>query len=436
MPDFAVPDLGEGLEEATIVRWLVGVGDPVELNQPLCVVETAKAEVEIPSPFAGRLLERGGAEGETLPVGTLLARIDPGESGIGSAPAAAGAGLGNGGRTPVLVGYGVDASHDRSRRTGSLVGGAAAAAGSPASAGTRPLAKPPVRKLARTLGVDLAALSPGSGPGGIVTRDDVLAASAGAKTVLATAPARHEPNLTPERSRAGDETVPVRGVRARIAERMALSRSRIPDATCGVWVDCTELLAVRRRLDGAAQSAGRPPVVTPFALLCRLVVDALRSQRLLNSTFVEDGPEIRVHGSVHLGIGTATERGLVVAVARDADRRSTLDVATEIARLAEAARAGTLAPADMVGSTCTVSNFGALGLDEGIPVINHPEAAILGIGSVKERPVVVDGEVVARPTVSLTPAFDHRVCDGAEAGAFLSHLRSLVEHPDLALLHA
>jgi 2-oxoisovalerate dehydrogenase E2 component (dihydrolipoyl transacylase) len=217
---------------------------------------------------------------------------------------------------------------------------------------------------------------------------------------------------------------------------MALSRSRIPDATCGVWVDCTELLAVRRRLDGAAQSVGRPPVVMPFALLCRLLVDALRSQRRLNSTFVEDGPEIRVHGAVHLGIGTATERGLVVAVVRDADRRSTLDLATEIARLADAARAGTLAPAHMVGSTFTVSNFGALGLDEGIPVINHPEAAILGIGSVKERPVVLDGEVVARPTASLTLAFDHRVCDGADAGAFLTHLRSLVEHPDLALLHA
>lgn len=293
--------------------------------------------------------------------------------------------------------------------------------------GRRPLAKPPVRKLARSLGVDLPALAPGSGPGGIVTRDDVLAAS------LSGGPHRSEDasSGTPT-----DQTVPVRGVRARIAERMALSRSLIPDATCTIWVDCTQLLAASDRLDETARDTGQPPVITPFALVCRLLVDALRRHPVLNATFVEDGPAIRIHGAVHLGIATATERGLVVAVARETNRRSTLDLATEIGRLVGDARAGTLPPADMVGSTFTVSNLGALGLDEGIPVINYPEAAILGVGSIKERPAVVDGGIVARPTAELTLVFDHRVCDGAEAAAFLDQLRDLVERPELALLHS
>jgi 2-oxoisovalerate dehydrogenase E2 component (dihydrolipoyl transacylase) len=440
MPDhgceFLVPDLGEGLDEATIVCWLVAVGADVDLNQPLCVVETAKAEVEIPSPFAGRLLEHGADEGDTVAVGTLLARIGPAEaaesSGADTRVGTAATGSA-GGRMPVLVGYGTDASHDRSRRTHAPhgrpgAGGAPRAATGPDPAsGHRPLAKPPVRKLARSVGVDLAALSPGSGPGGIVTRDDVLAASPSG----GPGPTGDAPAGTP-----GDQTVPVCGVRARIAERMALSRSRIPDATCTAWVDCTQLLDARDRLTQAAHDAGEPPVVTPFALLCRLLVEALRRHLVLNATFIEEGPVISIHGAVHLGIATATERGLIVAVARDADRRSTLELATEVARLAERARNGTLPPADMVGSTFTVSNLGALGLDEGIPVINHPEAAILGVGSIKERPVVVDGVVVARPTAALTLVFDHRVCDGAEAGAFLRHLRDLVERPELALLHS
>jgi 2-oxoisovalerate dehydrogenase E2 component (dihydrolipoyl transacylase) len=434
--ELLVPDLGEGLEEATIVRWLVAIGADVALNQPLCVVETAKAEVEIPSPFAGRLFEHGGDEGDTLAVGTLLARIGrPGDADAagpdtGVETAATGPG---GERKAVLVGYGTDARQDRSRRTwapqgrSDVVGAPGGATGPEPADASRPLAKPPVRKLARSLGVDLAALSPGSGPGGIVTRDDILAVSASGgphRTGDATAGA------------PADQTVPVRGVRARIAERMALSRSRIPDATCTIWVDCTQLLATRDRLDEAARDPGQPPVITPFALLCRLLVEALRRHRVLNASFVEDGPAIRIHGAVHLGIATATERGLVVAVVREANRRSTLDLATEMGRLAGDARAGTLSPAEMVGSTFTVSNLGALGLDEGIPVINYPEAAILGAGSIKERPVVVDGGVVARPTAALTLVFDHRVCDGAEAAGFLGHLRDLVERPELALLHS
>jgi 2-oxoisovalerate dehydrogenase E2 component (dihydrolipoyl transacylase) len=189
-----------------------------------------------------------------------------------------------------------------------------------------------------------------------------------------------------------------------------------------------------------AERRGDPPSVTPFAVMCWLLARALRTAPALNATFVDaedtasGAAEIHLHPSVHLGIGTATDRGLVVPVARDADRRSWYDLASDIARLAAGARDGTLAPTELVGSTFTVSNFGALGLDDGIPVINHPEAAILGIGAIRLRPHVIDGAVVARPTAWLTLAFDHRVADGADAGRLLTAVRELFEAPELALL--
>ncbi|MEV3906056.1 dihydrolipoamide acetyltransferase family protein [Mycobacterium sp. NPDC050551] len=375
--EFAVPDLGEGLADATVTAWHVAVGDDVELNQTLCTVETNKAEVEIPSPYAGRIVELGGAAGDTLDVGAPLVRIETAE-----APA----------RTAVLVGYGADGSMDGSRR--------------------RARAKPPVRKLAADLDVDLTAVEP-SGPDRIVTRADVLAAVG-----------------TPSES-AGEAAQPevdaVRGVQLEMARRMAVSRREIPDAHASVQVDGTRLLALRDRLGVES--------VTPFVLTLRLLVVALRHHPLLNATWMDtvDGPRIHRHSAVHLGVGVAAPRGLLVPVVADAQARTTRELAAEVTRLISGARAGTLTPTDLQGSTFTVSNFGALGLDEGVPVINHPEAAILGIGSLKPRAVVVDDEVVARPTMTLTCAFDHRVTDGAEVAAFLRELRDLVESPDLAL---
>jgi pyruvate dehydrogenase E2 component (dihydrolipoamide acetyltransferase) len=284
-----------------------------------------------------------------------------------------------------------------------------------------------VRKLARRLGVDLTALAPGSGANGIVTRTDVENA---ART------AEDRPGHEPEAVVGTDEVVPVRGVRARMAERMASSRARIPDAHCGVTVDCTRLLEVRARLRTAAEPEGVGGALTPFALLLRLVASALRRHPLVNSTWVDEGPAIRKHSSVHLGFGAATERGLLVPVVRNAHELSTLELAVEVARLVGSARAGSLTPAELTGSTFTVSNFGALGLDEGVPVINYPEAAILGVGSIKPRPMVVGDELVVRPTMSLTCAFDHRIADGAEAAAFVCELRDLVEAPELALLRS
>lgn len=383
MAEFLLADLGEGLEDATLVRWLVDVGDTVALNDVLCVVETAKAEVEVPSPFAGVVTELGGDEGDTILVGELLASIDDG--------------TGDGRPEPTLVGYGHDRATDRSRRAHRARPAASAVGLRRAAEAGRVLAKPPVRRLALQLGVDLAELAPGTGPGGIITRTDVERAA----------------SLDGRRSKVEQ----VRGVRARIANRMTEARALIPDASCSVVADCTRLLEARR------------PGVTPFAMIAHHVVGALRATPVLNASYDEKGPSIHVHRDIHLGIAAATDRGLLVPVVRDAGARDLDDLADELERLSAEARAGTIDPHDLQGSTFTISNFGALGLDQGIPIINYPEAAILGVGSIRPRPHVVDGEVVARPTTTLTLVFDHRVCDGVDPARFLTDLRARIEAP-------
>jgi pyruvate dehydrogenase E2 component (dihydrolipoamide acetyltransferase) len=385
--EFLVPDLGEGLEDATITSWSVGVGDSVDLNQTLCTVETNKAEVEIPSPFAGRIVELGGREGDTLPVGAVLVRIATTAPTGAAEPVA---------RRAVLVGYGADDTLDASRR----------AAQSPTD---RPLAKPPTRKLAAELDVDLTTVA-GTGPAGVITRADVMNAAG--------------------RSTPAPDMVAVSGVQAAMARRMSLSRSEIPDAHATVHVDGTSLLRLRDQLREVEAS------VTPFVLTLRLLTIALTHHPSLNSTWVDttEGPRIHLHPSIHLGFGVAAARGLVVPVIKDAQQKTTRELAAVVARLIADARAGTVTPADLHGSTFTVSNFGALGVDEGVPVINYPEAAILGMGALRPRAVVVDGAVAARPTMSLTCAFDHRIVDGAQAAAFLRELRDLIEAPQRALL--
>jgi len=394
--EFLVPDLGEGLEDATITSWNVAVGDDVELNQTLCTVETNKAEVEIPSPYSGRVVQLGGAEGSTLDVGAMLVQIDTEPDAEpeptvpqNDAPAV---------RRPVLVGYGTADDIDESRRT--------------TRPSDRPRAAPAIRKLAADLSVDLTELQPGLGSAGIITRQDVLAGA----------------NAT------GSDVTPVRGVKARMAKQMMLSRSRIPDAHASVQVDCGNLLRLRNRFRETAGDDGA--LVTPFVLTLRFVVIALTRHPTLNSTWadVPGGPEVHTHRRISLGFGVATERGLLVPVVTDAKTKTTRELARCVAELIRGARDGTLMPTQLQGSTFTVSNFGALGLDDGVPVINYPEAAILGMGSLKDRPVVVDGAVVARPTMTLTCAFDHRIADGAQVAEFLAALRELIESPETALL--
>ena len=405
---FLVPDLGEGLAEATVSSWNVAVGDIVELNETLCSLETAKAEVEIPSPYAGRIVERHGEEGDVLEVGSVLVRIDtqPGSGDMASTPSTNGAAPA---RTPVLVGYGADRGFDVSRRGA----GSMAAPRGPASH-HRVKAKPSVRKLAADLLVNLDDVQPG--PDGVVTRDAVLAAAG-----------------VSSQSRAGvaHDVLPVRGVHAQMAQRMTLSRSEIPDAHASVQVDCSNLLRLRDRLRSAAGESGE--LITPFVLTLRLLVIALMHHKIFNSTWVDapDGPQVHTHHAVHLGFGVAAPRGLLVPVVTDAQDRTTRELAEDVARLIREARTGTLKPAELQGSTFTVSNFGALGLDEGVPVINYPQAAILGMGSLKPRAVVVDQTVVARPQITLTCAFDHRVADGAQVARFLGEIRELMESPGI-----
>jgi 2-oxoisovalerate dehydrogenase E2 component (dihydrolipoyl transacylase) len=426
MRAFLLPDLGEGLEDATITGWNVAVGDDVELNQTLCTVETNKAEVEIPSPYAGRVVELGGAEGATIDVGSLLVRIDtqPGaeerrgeerrgeeqrgeerrgeeqrgeeQRGEEQPPPGEKRAVGAA-RKPVLVGYGASDDMDESRRV--------------ARQGSRPRAAPAVRKLAAELSVDLTELRP-SGAEGIVTRQDVLAGAAA----------------------TGSDVTPVRGVKARMAKQMMLARTRIPDAHASVQVDCGNLVRLRDRFRETAGDEGA--MITPFVLTLRLVVIVLMRHPLLNSTWadVPGGPEVRTHRRINLGFGVATDRGLLVPVVTDANTKTTRELARCVTELVRGARDGTLMPTQLQGSTFTVSNFGALGLDEGVPVINYPEAAILGMGSLKDRPVVVDGAVVARPTMTLTCVFDHRIADGAQVAQFLGELRQLIESPELALI--
>lgn len=379
---FRVPDLGEGLEEVTVTRWHVAVGDDVELNQVLCTVETAKAEVEIPSPYAGRIVERNGAEGDVIDVGAVLLCIDTAPMG-GDLPSAET-------EMPTLVGYGADSGIDTSRRT------------------TRPLAAPPVRKLAKELMVDLDSVPHGAGA--IITREDVLAAARG--------------------NGNGADVRPVLGVQARMAEKMTLSHKEIPAAKVGIEVDCAELVRLSDRFRPAEET------ITPFVLVLRLLVIALRHNEMLNSTWVDSpqGPQVRVEHRVHLGIATATERGLLVPVVTDAHVKTTRELARRAAELIAGARAGSLGPGELRGSTFTVTNFGALGVDDGVPVINHPEAAILGMGAIRPRAVVRGAEIVARPTMSLTCVFDHRIADGAQAARFVCELRDLIESPETALL--
>jgi 2-oxoisovalerate dehydrogenase E2 component (dihydrolipoyl transacylase) len=372
---FVVPDLGEGLEDVTLNHWHVAAGDDVELNQPLCSVETAKAEVEIPSPYAGRIVEIRGAEGDVLAVGSLMARIDT----------ISGAAEVNG-RKPVLVGYGADDALDTSRR--------------------RPRAKPAVRKLAADLLVDLNELA--AGADGLVSRDAVLAAA----------------GVGAERPGVSYDVLPVRGVHSHMADRMTLSRNTIPDAHASVQVDCTALMRLHSE------------TFSPFVLTLRLLLIALAHNKILNSTWVDgaDGPRVHSHHAINLGFAVAAPRGLLVPVVSDAQNKTTRELADSVQRLIRDARAGTLTPGELTGSTFTVSNFGALGLDDGVPVINYPEAAILGMGSLKPRPAVVDNAIVVRPQMTLTCAFDHRIADGANVAQFLGELRSLVESPETALL--
>ncbi|MFE9553840.1 dihydrolipoamide acetyltransferase family protein [Streptomyces sp. NPDC006703] len=419
--EFKLPDLGEGLTEAEIVRWLVAVGDVVAVDQPVVEVETAKAMVEVPCPYGGVVTARFGEEGTELPVGAPLLTVAVGTAAAVVEAEAAGAAEGSGN---VLVGYGTAAATTRRRsRIRPATPTRPAAAPAPAK-GPVPVISPLVRRLAREHGLDLRELR-GSGPEGLILRADVESAVKAPDRAAAPATAAPAPAVAPA---SGGERVALRGIRGAVADKLSRSRTEIPDATCWVDADATELMAAR-----AAMNAAGGPKVSVLALLARICTAALTRFPELNSTVDVAAREIVRLPEVHLGFAAQTERGLVVPVVRDAHTRNVDSLGAELARLTEAARTATLTPADLTGGTFTLNNYGVFGVDGSTPIINHPEAAMLGVGRIIPKPWVYEGELAVRQVVQLSLTFDHRVCDGGTAGGFLRYVADCVEHPAVLL---
>lgn len=441
---FMLPDLGEGLTEAALVRWMVAVGDTVAIDQPIAEVETAKSIVELPSPYAGVVVQLHGAEGEALQTGAPVIEVGD-ERSAESAGAVARepqdeheayrteerAGSGN-----VLIGYGTGRGPAKGRRrrarsgpgTPPIAGAVASAA--PADAALRrtvAVRSPIVRRLARDLGVDPCRVQP-SGADGAVTRADVLRAAGDIAPAGhdAAAPAGHDaPSSTghgaPLPVARVERFTPLRRV---VSQKLSRSRAEIPEATVWVDVDLTELWQLRPRM---AADGARPPSLT--AILARFTLIALRQYPILAGRLTPQGDAIEVYEGVNLGIAVDTDRGLMVPVLREAHDRSIADLDADLRALSASARDGRTPPEQLRDSTFTLNNYGGLGVDGSAAIINHPEVAMLGIGRVLERAWVVDGRVEVRRVAQLSLVFDHRVCDGGYAAGFLRTVVDLLEHP-------
>ena len=413
---FRLPDLGEGLTEGEILRWLVNVGDSVRLNQPIVEVETVKAAVEVPSPLAGVVTEILVSAGAIVPVGAPLVRID-----VEISDAAEGRGGGSDSvpgsqPAPVLVGYGPPAVAARRRRSAPT---GRAKQSEAVARGPRPLAPPPVRKLARDLGVHLETLR-GSGPGGVISREDVARAAEAAG-------AAQSPEAAPEVRSPAAERLPLRGVRRAMSMAVTTSAFTAPHASVCLAVDVTASMRLRERLAGLSDFAGLP--VSPLLLVAKALLVAARRHPLINSSWDEAAQEIVIHPAVNLGIAVATARGLVVPNVKDAGALPLAGLARALGDLTDAAREGRTTPAAMTGGTITITNVGVFGVDGGTPILNPGEAAILALGQVRQMPWVADGGLAVRDVVQLTLAFDHRIVDGRLAGEFLADVSAMLTEP-------
>jgi 2-oxoisovalerate dehydrogenase E2 component (dihydrolipoyl transacylase) len=442
---FQLPDVGEGLTEAEIVTWKVAVGDTVTINQPLVDIETAKATVELPSPYEGTVVALLAAPGEVVDVGASIITI---ETGGDAAPAAQGAATEAAAapaeRTAVLVGYGVATEETPTRRH--RRGGASpppppvrpATPVAPATPAAAPRSTPPVRMLAKSLQVDLAVIA-GTGRDGLITRADVERAAsttAGPPTTVVRAPTG--PVRFAGIELAGwdegprEERIPVRGVLRSMAESMKLSAFTQPQASAWLRVDMT------RTMDLVASLRDRPALaglrLSPLTILALGVCHAARQNPGINSSFDEAAHEVIVRRSIALGIAAATERGLIVPNIKDADRLDLVAMARALDALVATARAGTTTPADMLGTTLTITNVGPFGIDGAMAILPPGTSAIVAVGQIAPQPWVLDGAVVVRPVVELTVTFDHRMVDGALASTFLATLGRFLEDPAAALL--
>jgi len=425
--EFALPDVGEGLTEAEIVTWRVAIGDTVNVNDVLVEIETAKSLVELPSPFSGVVTALLVKEGTTVPVGTPIIAIGEAVQATGTDPDPAS------NREPTLVGYGARTSSPRRRRKVPAHVGTVVQLRSTQDdpADRRVRVKPPVRKLAKDLGIDVADV-PASGP--TVTRADVEAyAAARAGHLAAESPAE-----SPSQQGSGAARVPVRGVRKAMAEAMVASVRSAPQATEWLTIDVSRTVEFMARLSQEPAFEGLR--VTPTAIVAKAVCLAMRHTPGLNAEWVaaasEGEAELAMHDEVNLGIAVATDRGLVVPNVKAADQLSLVELVRAIDQLTATAREGRTQPADQAGGTFTITNVGVFGVDAGTPILNVREAGILAVGAIQRRPWVAEDDTLEpRWVATLALSFDHRIVDGAEAARFLTDVADILRDPATALTY-
>ncbi|MCO4273678.1 2-oxo acid dehydrogenase subunit E2 [Pseudarthrobacter sp. HLT3-5] len=462
--EFRLPDLGEGLTESEILSWKVAVGDTVTLNQVIAEVETAKAVVELPSPFAGVITALHEEPGTIVEVGKPIVSFevadDGGASPSGAAPAgAATAAAGTAKREPNLVGYGavVESSGRPARRARTFTTPAVEPDKTetpvvepvetepvrlenpvvePVETDTaeRPRSTPPVRKLAKDLGVELAAVA-GTGAGGLITREDVQNFVGGGEL---SAPVRHLSAVSDSVSPAGlapqggrEVRTPIKGVRKFTAAAMVASAFTAPHATEFLTVDVTPTMDLLAKLKTSRAFSGYK--LTPLTLVAKAVLIALRRNPSLNSRWEEASQEIVQFNYVNLGIAAATPRGLTVPNIKDADTLSLLELSEALTGLTETARAGKTAPADLSGGTISITNIGVFGIDAGTPILNPGEAAILAMGAVRKMPWEFQDEVALRQVMTLSLSFDHRLVDGEQGSRFLADIGAILAEPGMVL---
>lgn len=466
---FNLPDVGEGLTEAEIVQWKVAVGDTVAVNDVLVEIETAKSLVELPSPFAGVVGAILVDEGTTVDVGTAIITVGSGAAAApGAAPTDPAAAVAADAAATVsveaddkpgavLVGHGSSAAGGSRRRrarshatahetlatphvhpvatppavvAAAVAESAPAGAAAPSSAAARVpapaasagpvIAKPPVRKLAKDLGVDLAEVTP-TGAIGDVTRDDVIRAASQVSVFR---------NIeTPEWPEDREDRIPVKGVRKAIANAMVSSAFSAPHVSLFVDVDATRTMEFVKRLKGSTDFAGVK--VSPLLIMAKAMIWAVRRNPTVNAAWTDE--EIVVKHYVNLGIAAATPRGLIVPNVKESQSMSLLQLAGALEQLTITARDGKTSPAEMSGGTITITNIGVFGMDTGTPILNPGEVAIVALGTIKQKPWVVDGEVRARYVTTIGASFDHRVVDGDVASRFLADVASIIEEPALLL---
>ncbi len=439
--EFKLPDVGEGLTEADIVAWHVKPGDQVEVNQVIVEIETAKAVVELPSPWDGTVARLLATEGQTVDVGVPIIAVDVGEPAgtvAGSAPektddaerpVVPAAATEKPERQAVLVGYGVKAaSTTRRPRKAASVEAASVEAGRQAPA-VRALAKPPVRKLAKDLGISLVQLA-GTGPGGSITRDDVhrAASDTGARSEnMVFGNGTRAATGVADLSHDGEERIPVKGLRKHMAAAMVSSAFTAPHVTEFLQVDVTETMAAVRRVRELPEFADVR--VSPLLFVARALLVAVARHPLINSSWDAGAQEIVVKHSVNLGIAVAAPRGLLVPNVKNAGALPLPELARRLQALTETARAGQATPADLAGGTITITNVGVFGVDAGTPILSPGEAAILAFGQVKETPWVVSGQLAVRQACTLSLSFDHRIVDGELGSAVLRDVGAMLEDP-------